>query len=45
MQAGLGLTKTEILEYVRLVVPVIVQLRRKPTRGLSEIYFNKYHAV
>ncbi|MGO9741369.1 MAG: P-type DNA transfer ATPase VirB11, partial [Roseiarcus sp.] len=45
MQAGLGLTKTEILDYVRLVVPVVVQLRRKPTRGVSEIYFNKFHAV
>jgi type IV secretion system protein VirB11 len=45
MQAGLGLTKTEILDYVRLVVPVVVQLRRKPTRGVSEIYFNKFHAI
>ena len=42
MQAGLGLTKTEIMDYVRLVVPVVVQLRRKPTRGVSEIYFNKF---
>ena len=45
MQAGLGLSKTEILDYVRAVVPVVVQLRRKPTRGVSEIYFNKLHAV
>ena len=45
MQAGLGLSKSEIMDYVRTVVPVVVQLRRKPTRGLSEIYFNKLHAV
>lgn len=45
MQAGLGLTKTEIMDYVRTVVPVVVQLRRKPTRGVSEIYFNKLRAV
>jgi type IV secretion system protein VirB11 len=45
MQAGLGLTKTEIMDYVRTVVPVVVQLRRKPTRGVSEIYFSKLHAV
>jgi type IV secretion system protein VirB11 len=41
MQAGLGLTKSEILDYVKSVVPLVVQLRRKPTRGVSEIYFNK----
>lgn len=45
MQAGLGLTKTEIMDYVRTVVPMVVQLRRKPTRGVSEIYFNKLRAV
>ena len=23
-------------------IPIVVQLRRTPTRGVSEIYFNKY---
>lgn len=41
MQSGLGLTKAEILDYVKTVVPLVVQLRRRPTRGVSEIYFNK----
>ena len=44
MQAGLGLTKTEIMDYVRSVVPLVVQLRRKPTRGVSDIYFNQFRA-
>ena len=41
LQAGLGLTKAEIMDYARFVVPIVVQLRRTPTRGVSEIYFNK----
>ncbi|MDR6100489.1 type IV secretion system protein VirB11 [Agrobacterium larrymoorei] len=45
MQAGLGLSKSELLEFVRFVVPVVVQVRRDPVtmkRGVSEIYFNKW---
>ena len=42
MQAGFGMTKSEITEYIRLVVPVIIQIRRKPDRSVTEIYFNKY---
>jgi len=42
LQAGLGLTKAEIMDYARFVVPIVVQLRRTPTRGVSEIYFSKY---
>ncbi|PVE50156.1 P-type DNA transfer ATPase VirB11 [Rhizobium rhizogenes] len=45
MQAGLGLSKAELLEFVRFVVPVIVQVRRDPLtmeRGVSEIYVNKW---
>src|SRR5271169_6190839 len=42
LQAGLGLTRAEITDYARFVVPIVVQLRRTPTRGVSEIYFNKY---
>lgn len=43
LQAGLGLTQGEIISYARYVVPIVVQLRRKP-RGVSQIYFNKYRA-
>jgi len=42
LQAGLGLTKAEIMDYARFVVPIVVQLRRTPTRGVAEIYFSKY---
>ena len=41
MQANLGLRREEILEYIRSVVEVIVQLTRLPNgeRIVSEIYF------
>ncbi len=41
MQANLGLRRDEILEYIRSVVEVIVQLTRLPNgeRIVSEIYF------
>ena len=45
MQAGLGLTKAELLDFVRLVVPVVVQIARDPKtgrRGVCEIYFSKW---
>ncbi|UXS05568.1 P-type DNA transfer ATPase VirB11 [Agrobacterium tumefaciens] len=45
MQAGLGLTKAELIEFVRFVVPVIVQVRRDPItmkRSVREIYFNRW---
>lgn len=45
MQAGLGLSKAELLEFVRFVVPVVVQVRRDPLtmkRGVNEIYFSKW---
>lgn len=45
LQAGLGLTKAEILDFVRLVVPVVVQISRDPKtgrRGVSEVYFSKW---
>ncbi|MPR08862.1 P-type DNA transfer ATPase VirB11 [Microvirga tunisiensis] len=42
MQAGLGLTKAELSEIIRATVPVFVQLQRKPTRSVSQIYFNKF---
>ena len=34
LQSDLKLTKSEIMEYVRSVVPMVVQLRRRPTRGV-----------
>ncbi len=41
MQAGLGISSSEIEEYIRNVVDIIVQLKRKEagTRYVSEIYF------
>lgn len=45
MQAGLGLSKAELVEFVRFVVPVIIQISRDPMtmkRGVREIYFNKW---
>jgi len=48
MHAGLGLTKAELLEFVRFVVPVVIQIARDPKtgrRGVSEIYFNKWKAA
>jgi len=42
LQAGLGLTKAELTDIIRATVPVLVQLQRKPTRGVSEIYFSKF---
>ncbi|SEE71297.1 type IV secretion system protein VirB11 [Rhizobiales bacterium GAS191] len=43
MQAGLGLSKAEIVDYIRSVIPIVVQLaRRGGRRGPSEIQFVKY---
>ena len=41
MQAGLGLRRDEIQEYIRSVVEVVVQLARLPNgqRIVSEVYF------
>ena len=41
MQANLGLRRDEILEYIRSVVEVVVQLTRLPNgqRIVSEVYF------
>lgn len=45
LEAGLGLSRAEIIEYVKFVVPIVVQLRRQPTRGVSHIYFSKWKGV
>jgi type IV secretion system protein VirB11 len=41
MQAGLGMSPSEILEYIKNVVDIVVQLKRgeKGVRFVSEIYF------
>ena len=45
MQAGLGMTPTEITSYIRNVIDIIVQLKRgnKGRRYISEIYFRPLH--
>lgn len=48
MQGGLGLTMTDLLSFVRMVVPVVIQLSRDPItgkRGVSEIYYSKWGAA
>ncbi|WP_296706047.1 P-type DNA transfer ATPase VirB11 [Rhodoblastus sp.] len=45
LQSELKLTKAEIMDYVRSVVPMVVQLRRRPTRGVAEIYFRGFNNV
>lgn len=43
-QAGLGLSRSEILEYIHSVVEVVVQLKRiGGKRIISEIYFEHYN--
>ena len=45
MQAGLGMTPSEITSYIKSVVDIIVQLKRggKGRRYISEIYFRAIH--
>jgi len=45
MQAGLGMTPTEIYSYIKSVVEIVVQLKRgsKGKRYISEIYYNRIH--
>lgn len=45
MQAGLGMTPSEIYSYIKNVVDIIVQLKRgaKGKRFISEIYFKRIH--
>lgn len=45
MQAGLGLTKEDLLRFVRFAVPVIVQIARNPEtgrRGVTGIFYNRW---
>ena len=41
LQANLGLTRPQIMEYLRLVIPVVIQLQRgeKGRRFVSEIFY------
>ena len=42
MQAGLGLRKSEIVDYIRSVLPIVIQqTRRGGWRGTSAIFFNR----
>lgn len=43
MQAGLGMPPSEIRDYIKEVIDIIIQLKRgdKGQRYISEIYFNK----
>ena len=45
MQAGLGMTPTEITSYIKNVVDIVVQLKRggKGRRYISEVYFRPIH--
>jgi type IV secretion system protein VirB11 len=45
MQAGLGMTPTEISSYIKNVIDIVVQLKRgaKGRRYISEIYFRSIH--
>ena len=44
MQANLGMTRPQILEYVRQVIPIVLQLQRGEggRRNVSEIYYAGY---
>lgn len=46
MQAGLGMTPSEITSYIKNVVDIVVQLKRggKGRRYISEIYFRPIHS-
>lgn len=44
MQAGMfaGYSKLDLMPYIRLVIPIVIQLRRDGgKRGVSEIYFDR----
>jgi type IV secretion system protein VirB11 len=43
MQANLGMNRHQILEYVRSIIPIVVQLKRdeKGRRYLSEVYYRE----
>lgn len=45
MQAGLGMTPSEITSYIKNVVDIVVQLKRggKGRRYISEVYFKALH--
>jgi type IV secretion system protein VirB11 len=42
MQAGLGLSLSELSTIIRATIPIFIQLKGKPDRGVAEIYFNKF---
>ncbi|MFC1659076.1 P-type DNA transfer ATPase VirB11 [Pseudomonadota bacterium] len=46
MQAGLGMPPAEIMEYIKSVVDIVVQLKRveKGKRYVSEVYFKSFNS-
>ena len=47
MQGSTGLSRSEILDYLREVIPVVVQMVRTDggRRGISEIKFTKAETI
>ncbi len=47
MQAGLGMTPTEISSYIKNVIDIVIQLKRgdKGRRYVSEVYFRHIHNI
>jgi type IV secretion system protein VirB11 len=47
MQAGLGMSPSEITSYIKNVIDIIIQLKRgeKGKRFISEIYYKKIHDI
>ena len=41
LQANLGLTRPQILEYIKPIIPIVIQLKRDPRgrRHVAEIYY------
>lgn len=43
MQAGLGLERSEVIEYIKGIIPIVIQLKRgnDGSRYISEIYYDR----
>jgi type IV secretion system protein VirB11 len=44
LMANMNMSKAELIEFARMVVPIIFQISRSPSgrRGMAEIYFSKW---
>ncbi|KAB2843132.1 hypothetical protein F9K50_00465 [bacterium] len=47
MQVDLGMHRSQILEYIRTVLPIVIQLKRgeRGHRYISEIYFRRIGTI